>query len=113
MINKNTFTPAEGKILVDEFYNSNLKPGEFCQQKNIHYHVLQYWRNKYVKIQLKNNSNPSLAVKQKFVPINLVNYKPTSSTVKIYVNDKVNIELSGDFDVNQFKQILEACILCG
>lgn len=113
MINKNTFTPAEGKILVDEFCNSNLKPGDFCQQKNIHYHVLQYWRKKYFKSQLKNNSNNSLTVKQKFVPINLVNSKPTSSTVKIYVNDKVNIELSGNFDANQFKQILEACILCG
>lgn len=113
MINKNTFTPAEGKILVDEFYNSNLKPGEFCQQKNIHYHVLQYWKKKHLKSQPKNNSNLSMAIKQKFVPINLVNHKSTHSTVKISINDKLTIELSGNFDANQFKQILEACILCG
>jgi hypothetical protein len=40
MITKKILTPTEGKLLVNEFYKSELKPGEFCKQKNISYYTL-------------------------------------------------------------------------
>ena len=108
MITKKILTPTEGKLLVTEFYKSELKPGQFCKQKNISYYTLQYWRDKY---SIKNNSSASNA--SGFLPINLVSPKLNSNFIKITLNSKITIELGNDFDILQFKKILEVCLSCG
>lgn len=113
MLNKNTLTPAEGQILVNEFYNSKLKPGKFCQQKNISYYMLRYWRRKSKEVKTTKSNVAAQTIKSKFLPINLMGSKPNIATIKITVNSKIKVELDESIDLSKFKQILEFCISCG
>ena len=108
MNTKKILTPTEGKLLVAEFYKSELKPGQFCKQKNISYYTLQYWRDKY-----SNNNNPLASNGSEFLPINLVSPKLNSNFIRLILNSKITIELPNDFDYLQFKKILEICLSCG
>lgn len=110
MIIKKILTPTEGKLLVTEFYKSELKPGQFCKQKNISYYTLQYWRDKY---SIKNNTSAPNANSSEFLPINLIKPKLNSNFIKITLNSKITIELANDFDLLQLKKILEICLSCG
>ena len=109
IISKNQFTPREGQALVNEFYASKLKGSVFCKQKNISYHILQYWRARCKS--LPSNLPESNA---KFLSVTIP-AAATNSTyqIKIAVNNKIIVELPVEIDASQLKKILEVCVACG
>jgi len=113
MINKPKLTIKDGQALVTEFYKSGLKLKEFSTQKNIPYHILQYWRDRCEIVNKSKTSNDA-----KFLPVNLVQstikVAPTKVIpIKITVNDRIIIELPKEVDLLQFKKVLEVCVACG
>jgi hypothetical protein len=107
-INKTQLTITDGQALVAEFNKSGLKPGQFCRQKNIAYHIFQYWRDR-----CKMLNEPKIVNEAKFLPINLVRPTPKSAAIKITINTKITIELANEVNLMQFKKVLEVCMACG
>ena len=103
MLNRNTLTTDEGQILVNEFYNSKLKPGKFCQQKNISYYMLRYWRRKYRQVKTTKSNVATQTIKSKFLPINLIGSTPNIATIKITINAKIKVKLDESIDLSKFK----------
>jgi hypothetical protein len=109
IISKNQFTPREGQALVNEFYASKLKGSVFCKQKNIPYHILQYWRDR-----CKSWSSNLPESNAKFLSVTVPAAATNSrSQIKIAVNNKIIVELPAEIDALQLKKILEACVACG
>jgi hypothetical protein len=102
---KTQFTPRAGQALVNEFYNSKLKGSTFCKQKNIPYHILQYWRDKCKSIPRASNA--------KFLPVTMPATITNAYKLKITVNTKITVELPVEIDSLQLKKILEVCVACG
>ena len=108
MINRQKLTIKEGQALVTEFYKSGLKLKEFSIQKNISYHILQYWRERCETLSKSKTSNDA-----KFLPVNLVQPTIKVPPIKITVNARITIELPNEVDLLQFKKVLEVCTACG
>ena len=111
VISKNQLTPKEGQALVNEFHASKLKGSIFCRQKNISYHILQYWRDRCSVMASKKVSSNA-----KFLPVTIppqVTNDNQRAKIKITVNAKTVIELPIHIDAGQLSKILKACIACG
>ena len=109
--NKSQMTRAAGLELAESFYQSNLKPKEFCAQKNIPYHILQYWKV------ILNNARKECNTQPKFFPVNVLSnkQKETSSSMplRVIINSNLIIEISPHLDVATLKNVIEACKICG
>lgn len=109
MMSKNQFTPREGQALVNEFYVSKLKGSIFCKQKNIPYHILQYWRDR-CKSSPGNLAESNAKFLSVTVPAAAISH---TCQIKIAVNNKIIVELPAEIDASQLKKVLEACVACG
>ena len=108
-ISKPKLTITEGQMLIDEYYKSKLKPGEFCLQKKIPYHLFQYWKDRCKMLGGSKVVNDHA----KFLPINLTSSTIKTNSIKITVNSRITIELSDHIDLLNFKKVLEVCVACG
>lgn len=108
-ISKPKLTITEGQILIDEYYKSKLKPGAFCVQKKIPYHLFQYWKDRCKMLGESKVVNDHA----KFLPINLISSTIKTNSIKITVNSRITIELADQINLLNFKKVLEVCIACG
>jgi hypothetical protein len=106
MITKSKFKLSEGQSLISEFEESGLKPGAFCSQKKIPYHLLKYWRDRCRDL---NSGDASGA---KFLPVKILEQTPQLLPIKIVLG-RICIEIPCGTDLLQLKNVLQVCIACG
>lgn len=109
-ISKDKLTLKEGHLIAANYYQSKLKPRDFCAQNNIPYHILKYWRAQYDK---RDSANDNAA---KLLPIKIL--PPQAETMhvmplKIIVNDNFTIEVPANVDMYMLKLVLQVCKTCG
>jgi hypothetical protein len=107
MTAKPKFKLAEGQALITEFEQSGLKPGAFCVQKNIPYHLLKYWRDRCTELTAGG------AADAKFLPVKILEQTTQLSPIKIILNERLRVEVSQDTDLLQLKNVLQVCMACG
>ena len=99
-----TFNRETGLALVQSFYASGQKPRIFCENNNISYHILQYWKQIYKDINGQSQDGS-------FMPVQLAIHKNTN--IKVVVNNNIVVEVDCNTDFHLFKQIISACRSCG
>lgn len=105
--NKPKLKLSEGQALIAEYAQSGLKPGAFCEQKNIQYHTLKYWRDRCDKL------NASATSDAKFLPVKILEQTMQLVPIKIILKEKVCIEVPSGTDLVQLKNVLQVCMACG
>lgn len=85
------------EALIEEYNQSGLSIKEFCQQKQIGYHTLQYWRYKERR-QARQKQNG-------FAPVRTTP-APSPGRVTVSYPNGVSVGLE-TFDVNQILQLLQ------
>ena len=52
-------TEAAGRALLKQFQKSGLRPSQFCEQRNVRYHILSYWRLRLSEIDQRSQKSKS------------------------------------------------------
>ncbi len=70
-------TEAAGRALLKQFHKSGLRPSRFCEQQNIRYHILSYWRARLSEIDQRSQKNQGDTQSTAFVQ--MVTQSPSTS----------------------------------